>query len=81
LPVISPLSKCFLQVLPRPRKPASLSLSIPFKVLLEIPGGADTICGKDQILQLARPGVIEIEKILARDFKILSQRVAYREAQ
>jgi hypothetical protein len=77
----SPISKCFLQVLPGPRNSASLSLSIAFKVLFEIPGCADAICGKDQVLKLARPGVIEIEKILGRDFKIFSQRVADRVPQ
>jgi hypothetical protein len=76
-----PISKCCLQVSPGPGKAWSLSLSISFKVLFEIPGCADTICGKDQILKVARPGVIEIDKILGRDFKITSQRVAYRVPQ
>src|SRR5947209_12125800 len=74
----SPISKRFLQAFPTPGTASHLSLSIPIKVLFEIPGRADTICGKDNTLKLARPNVIELGKIIAGDFKMISQRVANR---
>lgn len=70
-----PISKCLLQTFPTPEKAWSLSLSIPLKVLFELPGRVDTICGKDKTLKLANPGLVEVGKIIGGDFKMISQRV------
>src|SRR5438067_2364640 len=77
----SPISKCCLQVFPRPGKAGKLSRSIPLQVFFEIPGCADTVCGKDQILKLACSGVIEAGKMIGGDFKMISQCVANRVRQ
>src|ERR1041384_5605174 len=74
----SPISKRCPQVLPGPGKCRCLSLSIPLKVFFHIPGSADTVCGKDQVLQLAYSGFIKSRKIILGDFKMISQCVSHR---
>jgi len=71
-----------LEVLPpgfsRPRKAWYLCFRYRSKFFFEIPGCADTIRGKDQVLKLARSGVIEAGKIIGGDFKMISQCMANR---
>src|SRR5688500_11628727 len=69
----STISKCFLQIFPTPGKLWYLALSISLKILFELPGRADPICGKDQILKLSCSGVKDARKIIRGDVKIISQ--------
>lgn len=48
------------------------------KIFFEIPGRADTIRGKNEILKLARPDSIEVGKITGGNLEMVSQGVANR---
>src|SRR5215813_516434 len=74
----SPNSECCVQVFPRPGEAWSFSRSIVIKIFFEIPGRADTIRGKNEILKLARPDSIEVGKITGGNLEMVSQGVANR---
>src|SRR5215813_15483897 len=76
----SPNSECCVQVFPRPGEAWSFSRSIVIKIFFEIPGRADTIRGKNEILKLIRPDFIEIGKIIDGNFEMVSQREPNRVA-